>query len=231
MSKGTLYGVGVGPGDPELMTAKAIRLLRECDVVAAPLSTGGRQTALDIAAPYIEKDKPVRLFDMPMTHDKAARNASHDAAADAVCALLDEGKTVVFLTLGDPTVYSTYWYVHKRVAARGYDAELVPGVPSFCAAAAAMGRALCEDGKMLHIIPATHGKAEEGLSLSGSKVLMKTGKSVLAVRELLRQRGELANAALIERVGLPGERLVENLDEITEASSYFSIILVKEQSE
>ena len=231
MSKGTLYGVGVGPGDPELMTAKAIRLLRECDVVAAPLSTGGRQTALDIAAPYIEADKPVRLFDMPMTHDKAARNASHDAAADAICALLDEGKTVVFLTLGDPTVYSTYWYVHKRVAARGYAAELVPGVPSFCAAAAAMGRALCEDGEMLHIIPATHGRAEAGLALPGSKVLMKTGKSVLAVRELLRQRGELANAALIERVGLPGERLVENLDEITEASSYFSIILVKEQSE
>ncbi len=229
--KGILYGVGVGPGDPELLTAKAIRLLRECDIVAAPQSTGGKQTALDIASPYIDKDKPVRLFNMPMTHDKQARNASHDAAADAICALLDEGKTVVFLTLGDPTVYSTYWYVHKRVAARGYTAELVPGVPSFCAAAAAMGRALCEDGEMLHVIPATHGKAEEGLSLSGSKVLMKTGKSVLEVRELLRQRGELENAALIERVGMDGERLIEDLDEIEQASGYFSIILVKEQSE
>lgn len=231
MSKGTLYGVGVGPGDPELMTAKAIRLLRECDVVAAPRSTDGRQTALDIAAPYIEKGKPVRLFDMPMTHDKAARNASHDAAADAVCALLDEGRNVVFLTLGDPTVYSTYWYVHKRVAARGYRAELVPGVPSFCAAAAAMGRALCEDGEMLHIIPATHGRAEAGLALPGSKVLMKTGKSVFAVRELLRQRGELANAALIERVGMEGQRLVEDLDEIAQPLGYFSIILVKEERE
>lgn len=231
MSKGRLYGVGVGPGDPELMTAKAIRLLRVCDIVAAPQSTGGRKTALDIAAPYIAKDKPVRLFDMPMTHDKQARNASHDAAAEAICALLEEGKTVVFLTLGDPTVYSTYWYVHRRVAERGYEAELVPGVPSFCAAAAAMGRALCEDGEMLHIIPATHGRAEEGLSLSGSKVLMKTGKSVLEVRELLRQRGELANAALVERVGMDGQRLVEDLDEMTEASGYFSIILVKEQSE
>ena len=229
--KGILYGVGVGPGDPELLTAKAIRLLRECDIVAAPQSTGGKQTALDIASPYIDKDKPVRLFNMPMTHDKQARNASHDAAADAICALLDEGKTVVFLTLGDPTVYSTYWYVHKRVAARGYTAELVPGVPSFCAAAAAMGRALCEDGEMLHVIPATHGKAEEGLSLSGSKVLMKTGKSVLEVRELLRQRGELGNAALIERVGMDGERLIEDLDEIERPSGYFSIILVKEQSE
>ena len=144
--KGILYGVGVGPGDPELLTAKAIRLLRECDAVAAPKSADGRQTALDIASPYIGQDKSILLFDMPMTHDRQARNASHDAAADALCALLDEGKTVVFLTLGDPTVYSTYWYVHKRVTARGYAAELVPGVPSFCAAAAAMGRALCEDG-------------------------------------------------------------------------------------
>ena len=231
MSKGILYGIGVGPGDPELLTAKAIRLLRECDVIAAPRSTDGKQTALDIAAPYIAKDKPVRLFDMPMTHDEQARNTSHDAAADALCALLDEGKNVAFLTLGDPTVYSTYWYVHKRVAGRGYPAELVPGVPSFCAAAAAMGRALCEDGEMLHIIPAAHGRAEEGLSLSGSKVLMKTGKSVLEVRELLRQRGELENAVLIERVGMDGQRLVENLNEITEPSGYFSIILVKEQSE
>ena len=163
--KGILYGVGVGPGDPELLTAKAIRLLRECDASAAPKSADGRQTALDIASPYIGQDKTILLFDMPMTHDKQVRNASHDAAADALCALLDEGKTVVFLTLGDPTVYSTYWYVHRRVAARGYAAELVPGVPSFCAAAAAMGRALCEDGEMLHVIPVTHGRAEEGLSL------------------------------------------------------------------
>lgn len=113
----------------------------------------------------------------------------------------------------------------------GYAAELVPGVPSFCAAAAAMGRALCEDGEMLHIIPATHGRAEEGLALSGSKVLMKTGKSVLEVRELLRQRGELGSAALIERVGMDGQRLIENLDELEQPSGYFSIILVKEQSE
>lgn len=230
MKKGKLYSVGVGPGDPELLTAKAIRILSECDIVAVPQSDGGGQTALDIAAQYM-KGKEIRSFAMPMTHDRTARNASHDAAADAICALIDKGKTVAFLTLGDPTVYSTAWYVHKRVAARGCEAELIPGVPSFCAAAAKLGRALCEDGEMLHIIPATHGRAEEGLALSGSKVLMKTGKSVLEVRELLRQRGELGSAALIERVGMDGQRLIENLDELKQPSGYFSIILVKEQSE
>ena len=177
MNKGKLYGVGVGPGDPELLTAKAIRILGECDVIAVPQSENGGRTALEIATCYI-KDKPVRAFDMPMTHDRAARNASHDAAADAICALLDEGKNVAFLTLGDPTVYSTGWYVHKRVVSRGYDAELIPGVPSFCAAAARLGRALCEDGEMLHIIPASHGKEREGLALPGSKVLMKAGRGM-----------------------------------------------------
>lgn len=227
--KGILYGVGVGPGDPELLTAKAIRLLRECDAIAAPKSADGRQTALDIASPYIGQDKSLLLFDMPMTHDKQARNASHDAAADALCALLDEGKTVVFLTLGDPTVYSTYWYVHRRVAARGYAAELVPGVPSFCAAAAAMGRALCEDGEMLHIIPASHGREREGLALPGSKVLMKAGRGVLRVRDELRESGQLEQAALVERCGMEGERVICDLDELDEPSGYFSIILVKEE--
>ena len=227
--KGILYGVGVGPGDPELLTAKAIRLLRECDAVAAPKSADGRQTALDIASPYIGQDKTILLFDMPMTHDRQARNASHDAAADALCALLDEGKTVVFLTLGDPTVYSTYWYVHRRVAARGYAAELVPGVPSFCAAAAAMGRALCEDGEMLHIIPASHGREREGLALPGSKVLMKAGRGVLRVRDELRESGQLEQAALVERCGMEGERVICDLDELDEPSGYFSIILVKEE--
>ena len=107
MNKGKLYGVGVGPGDPELLTAKAIRILGECDVIAVPQSENGGRTALEIASCYI-KGKPVRAFDMPMTHDRAARNASHDAAADAICALLDEGKNVAFLTLGAGTSTSAW---------------------------------------------------------------------------------------------------------------------------
>ena len=131
MKKGKLYSVGVGPGDPELLTAKAIRVLSECDIVAVPQSDGGGQTALDIAAQYI-KGKTVRSFAMPMTHDRAARDASHDAAADAICALIGGGKTVAFLTLGDPTVYSTAWYVHKRVAARGVSVKSRSSTTTAC---------------------------------------------------------------------------------------------------
>lgn len=227
MIQGILYGVGVGPGDPELMTVKAQRVIRESDVVMVPRSGAGEQTALSIAADCIG-DKPVFSCGMPMTHDRAARDASHDRAADEVCALLDEGKRVAFLTLGDPTVYSTYWYVHKRVAARGYRTEIVPGVPSFCAAAAKTGRALCMDGEMLHIIPASHGAADEGLDLPGGKVLMKAGRAILGVRDRLAARGELENAVLVERCGMEGERVVTDLRGLDDPTGYFSIILVRE---
>ena len=228
MSKGILYGVGVGPGDPELLTAKAIRVIAESDVIAVPQSGAGEQTALNIAAQYIG-DKPVLHCNMPMTRDKALRDTCHDRAADEICAQLDAGKTVAFLTLGDPTVYSTCWYVLRRVQARGYATEIIPGVPSFCAAAAALGRALCEDGEMLHIIPASHGGLDAALDLSGSRVLMKAGKSILEVRDKLAARGELANAALVERCGMEGERIVTDLAQLDDPTGYFSIILVKEE--
>ena len=227
MSKGKLYGVGVGPGNPELLTVKAVRVIQESDVVAVPQAGAGEQAALAIAAEYIG-DKPVLHCDMPMTRDRTARDASHDRAADAICALLDEGKTVAFLTLGDPSVYSTCWYVHRRVAARGYAVEMVPGVPSFCAAAAALGRALCEDDEMLHIIPASHGALDAALDLPGGKVLMKAGKAILEVRDRLAARGALQNAALVERCGMKGERIVSDLDTLDDPTGYFSIILVKE---
>lgn len=228
MDKGILYGVGVGPGDPELLTLQAVRVLRDCDVVACPQAGESEKTALKIARQYIE-GKPLLCCDMPMTRDKSVRDASHDKAADAICVQLDQGKTVAFLTLGDPSVYSTYWYVHQRVAARGYSARLIPGVPSFCAAAAAIGRALCEDGEMLHIIPASHGLTEEGLSLRGSKVLMKAGKGILEVRETLRRLGQLSDAVLVERCGMEGERIVHDLNVLCDTTGYFSVILVKEQ--
>ena len=230
MNKGILYGVGVGPGDPELMTVKAVRILKACDVVAVPAAGESEKTAMKIAAGYIG-DKPVIHCDMPMIRDKAKLDASHDRAADQLCALLDEGKTVAFLTLGDPSVYSTYWYVHKRVCARGYTAQLVPGVPSFCAAAAALNTALCAGSEMLHIVPASHGAAENGLDLPGNKILMKAGKSILDVRGQLAARGQLDNAALVERCSMEGERIVTDLRELDDPTGYFSIILVKEDGE
>ena len=192
--KGILYGVGVGPGDPELLTAKAIRLLRECDAVAAPKSADGRQTALDIASPYIGQDKTILLFDMPMTHDRQARNASHNAAADALCALLDAGKTVVFLTLGDPTVYSTYVVCTQaccrpRLCSRSWCPACRPSAPRLLPWAAPCARtAKC----CTSFRPRTAGR-RKGSALSGSKVLMKTGKQCIGASA--NCSGSAANSA------------------------------------
>ncbi len=228
MNQGKLYGIGVGPGDPELLTRKAVRLMKECDVIAVPKGGSGEQTALNIAAEFIA-GKPILHCDMPMTRDKQILNACHDKAADDICALLDDGKNVAFLTLGDPAVYSTYWYVHRRVQARGYFVEIVPGVPSFCAAAARLGQALCEGSQMLHIIPASHNSTQEGLALPGNKILMKAGRSILEVRDLLEAEGKLDTAALVERCSMEGERVVRDLRELDDPTGYFSIILVREE--
>mgnify|MGYP000211769030 CR=1 FL=1 len=139
MKRGILYGVGVGPGDPELITRKAQRIIAQAAVLAVPDKGSGEKTALTIAGELAE-GKEILLCDAPMVRDEAALDAAYEANADRVCALLDGGKDVAFLTLGDPTVYSTYLYLHRKVTARGYEAEIIPGVPSFCAVAAAKGR-------------------------------------------------------------------------------------------
>ena len=107
MSKGTLYGLGVGPGDPELLTLKAVRILKEADVIAVPDKGSGEKTALHIVEAYIQ-GKPLLPCATPMVRDQQVLDAAHHRIADSICALLEEGKTVAFITLGDPTVYSTY---------------------------------------------------------------------------------------------------------------------------
>lgn len=226
---GTLYGLGVGPGDPELLTLKAARIIRECGVVAVPDSGTGEQVALDIARELVG-DKPVLTLALPMTRDAGELARRRQEAADQLCEQLEKGVDVAFLTLGDPTVYSTYSYIHKLVAARSYPVQMIPGVPSFCAAAAALGQPLCEAGQPLHILPASYKGAEEALDLDGVKVLMKSGKKLAELLPILEQKGLLVNASMAERVGMEAQRLVPNLT-ADEQSGYFSVVIVKPEEE
>ena len=130
--RGMLYGVGVGPGDPELITKKAERIIRQAAVLAVPDPGRGEKTALNIVGELAD-GKELLTCEAPMVRDHAALDGAYERNADRVCAALDAGKDVAFITLGDPTVYSTYLYLHKKVVARGYDAQIIPGVPSFCA--------------------------------------------------------------------------------------------------
>lgn len=228
--RGKMYSVGIGPGDPELLTLKAVRLLKECDVVAIPKGDNGELTAKAIVSQVIDlSQKEQLLIYMPMTKDRAATAAAHRQGADAVEALLEAGKTVVYITLGCPTVYATSIYIHKLVLADGYEAELVAGVTSICAVAARLNTSLCEGAQPLIVLPASYREVSSFLDGPGNKVLMKSAREIGRVREDLRARGLLQHCAMVERCGLPGERVYRNLEEIEPDSSYFSVILVKEK--
>lgn len=226
---GKLYGIGVGPGDAELLTLKGARLIRECDVIVLPKSGKSVNVAYEIARKAVPEaeTKEILEVDMPMTREKEILQQAHRQAAETVIGCLDAGKTVVFLTLGDPSIYSTYCYVHNLVKDAGRETEIVPGVPSFCAVAARLGEALTEASEGLHIIPASYAGLEEALNLEGTKVLMKSGKAIGEVKDLLQKRGETVR--MVERCGMEGEKVCNHLEEIEENASYFSVLVVKKR--
>lgn len=225
-AKGTLYGVSVGPGDPENLTLKAVRVLEAADVIAAPSTGRNRQTALGIVADYIA-GKPIVDCLTPMSKDPAVVARAHDKIADDICALLDEGKDVAFITLGDAGVYSTYYYTHERVVARGCRAEVVPGVTSFCDAAARLGRPLCEGSEPLLVVPVSTGDTEALLDVPANKVFMKSGKAIGALRDTLAERGELDDAAAVANSGLADEQLCERFADLDAERGYFSVVLYR----
>ena len=246
---GTFTGAGVGPGDPELMTLKAVRAIRECSVIAVPVSDNSleapvcekagtesqykeyldRCVAFGIARGAVQEvEKKDRIFlPMPMIKEKDKLRNIHDMDADAVAEILEQGKDVVFLTLGDPTVYSTCMYVHKRLKRKGYPTELVPGIPSFCAAAARMDISLAENRQELHILPASY-QIEKGLELPGTKVLMKAGRKMADVKQILMEKG--LDAEMVENCGMENEKVYLSVEEIPEQAGYYSLLIVKEKS-
>ncbi len=222
---GKLYGVGVGPGDKKLLTLLAIETLQKADKIIVP-DTGGDKIAFKIVEEYI-KDKEKLYCHLPMTREEEKLAKAHGEAARLICRELDKGYNLAFITIGDPTVYSTYMYVHRLVIERGYDAEIVNGIPSFCAVAGKLNISLCDKNEALHIIPASYENTEEMLELDGNKVLMKSGKQLTQVIEMLREKELLEHAKMVECCYMENEKIYHNMDEVKE-SSYFSVIVVKE---
>ena len=224
---GKLFGLGIGPGDPELLTLKAVRIIQESDVIAVPGKVKEESVAYQITKQAVKEldEKEIIAVHMPMTKDHEKLESSHNEGADQVEKYLKEGKNVAFLTLGDPTVYSTYLYIHKRIQDRGYEVEIVSGITSFCAVAARLNIGLVEKAEPLHVIPASY-QIEDALKLPGTKVLMKAGKKMAMVKEELQKRNE--RAVMIENCGMENEKIYRSVEEIPEDAGYYSLIIVTE---
>lgn len=230
MKRGVFYGVGIGPGDPELLTLKAVRVLERCPAVAAPRTKGGGMLALEIASSAVDLDgKTVIPLDFAMERDRERQRASHRTAADAVAAYLAQGVDVAMLNLGDVSIYATYPYLMELLRQRGYETVMVPGVPSFCAVAARLGVSLTEMDAALHIAPGGASLADT-LDLPGIKVLMKSGRQMPAVLAALAEREALERSMLVRNCGLPGEAVYPDLsrDMPPEDLGYFATVIVKE---
>ena len=230
---GILYGIGVGPGDPELMTIKAINTIDHCDIIAVPVSSkkDNKSTAFEITSQAIPKlaKKECIFLDLPMTRDPVILKEKHTLAANRICEELDQNKHIAFLTLGDPTVYSTYMYIHSIVKDKGYGTKIIPGIPSFCAAAAALDISLTEADQPIHIIPGSYACMEESIDLQGTKVIMKAGRSLAKVRSMLKERNMLSETKMVQNCGMNNEKLYQSMDQVPDTSAYFSILIVKEK--
>lgn len=231
----TLYGVGLGPGDPELMTLKAARLIREADVIAYHSARHGRSIARGVAAPHLRGDQVEEPLVYPLTvettdHPGGYRGALDDfytESAAKLAAHLDAGRDVVLLCEGDPLFYGSYMHMHSRLAGR-YRTEVVPGVTSVSAAAAVTGRPLVEGEEVLTVLPGTLPPEvlAERLASADSAAVLKLGRTFEKVRKALTDAGRLDEALYVERATWDTQR-VEPLSEVDpDTVPYFSVALL-----
>ncbi|MFE6283787.1 precorrin-2 C(20)-methyltransferase [Streptomyces sp. NPDC057877] len=213
MSSSTLVGVGVGPGDPELVTVKGVNALRAADVVVVPvMDTGERGRAEATVVHYVPQEKVVRVvFALNERTDRARREAAWDAAGERVTGLLREHARVAFATIGDPNVYSTFTYLAQTVAGAvpGLVVETVPGITAMQDLAARSGAVLTEGTEPLTLVPVTAGSAvlKDALNGPGTVVAYKFGRQAAEVAEALRDSGRLDGAVWGSALGLPEESI------------------------
>ncbi|MEM7429326.1 MAG: precorrin-2 C(20)-methyltransferase [Pseudomonadota bacterium] len=227
MSAGTLYGVGVGPGDPELVTLKAARLIRSADVVAYPVNGAGHSFARRIVADVVSPDADHLPITVPMKVERGPAQCAYDDAAEQISMHLRRGKNVVFLCEGDPFFFGSYMYIHQRVCG-SYECEVVPGVTSLTACAAELGRPLAARNEVLKVLPGPLGEDEllRELRFCQSAAIIKVGRHFEKIRRVLRQCGLADSAWIVEAATNPGQKIIA-LEAVAEGEKpYFSTILV-----
>ena len=223
---GRLYGVGLGPGDPDLITLKSARLIASAQVVAYPALAGSDSFARSIAAGLIAPGAREVVIDVPMTQAREPAQAAYDAGAARIAVELDAGRDVVCLCEGDPFFYGSFMYLHARLSDR-YAVEVVPGVSSLTACAARAGQPLAARNERVTVLPGPLPEDELARRIEGAEsvAILKVGRHLPKLRAVIGRLGLAERAIYVERATLADERICP-LSEAPDKAPYFSMILV-----
>jgi precorrin-2/cobalt-factor-2 C20-methyltransferase len=224
---GTVWGVGVGPGDPELLTLKALRILRAAPVLAYPAPETGDSFARTIAAPHLPGGQQEIAIRMPLGDGAFPKGDIYDAAAESIAGHAVAGRDVAVLCEGDPFFYGSFMYLYARLAER-CRVEIVPGVSSLMACADAGGVPLAAGSDVLSVIPAPLPEAELAARLAQCEAaaIIKVGRHLAKVRRVIAASGLMDRAHYVERATLPNQRLLPLAGMAADAAPYFSMVLV-----
>jgi precorrin-2/cobalt-factor-2 C20-methyltransferase len=228
---GTLYGIGVGPGAPDLLTLRAVTALRRVRVVLAAASPKNEHSlALSIVAPHLRNDVDILRLDFPMTRDRQILEQAWSKNADTALTVLRSGRDAAFITLGDPLIYSTFGYLMRALLALepGVSLCVIPGVTSYQEAAARTGTVLCQGEENLLLVPGINGagRLEQDIRLADSAVILKAYRNFNTIAEVLRANGRLGRSLFASRLGLEHEIILRGLENAPENPHYLSLVLV-----
>ncbi|MCG8471897.1 MAG: precorrin-2 C(20)-methyltransferase [Desulfobacterales bacterium] len=236
-NRGTLYGIGVGPGDPDLITIKAVKAMAEVDVIfTASSSKNSFSLAVEIAQPHLPQEVEVVVLPFPMTKDKEVMGKAWNENADTIAAVLDQGKNAAFLTLGDPLTYSTFGYIAQcmQKSYPDYPMVTISGITSFQAAAARINTPLVEGEETLMITSGAYGGAHVRRVAEGAEnvVLLKAYKNVDDIAEALSESNLLDHSCAVKKCGREGEEVIWNVGDLKEIKpDYWTLIIAKQNNE
>ncbi|MCK5695285.1 MAG: precorrin-2 C(20)-methyltransferase [Desulfobacula sp.] len=229
-NNGKLFGVGVGPGDPELITVKAVRVIKEADIIFTAASTKNTYSlAVEIASPYISTSARIEKLSFPMTKDVKEVETAWIHNAKQIAKSLQQDENAVFLTLGDPTTYSTFGYILKKMDCIMPEAEIetIPGLTSFHAASARLNRILVEGEESLLVTSGAFG-GDRIRHIDGvdNVAIVKAYKNIKDINKALKATGLSKKCVAVSKCGRENEQIIENIDALEKrAPDYWTLIL------
>jgi len=228
MESGKLIGVGVGPGNPDLLTLKAVKILKQVPVICSPRSAESKPSlALSIIEFILEsRDDEFEVLDpvFPMIEDEAALHEHWDEAARQVKERLEQGKDVAFITLGDPTIYSTYAYLEKKIRPTGLEVETIPGITSFTGCAASAHLSLGEKDEIIVIVPKVDERLAPILEHVDTAVIMKTSRHSKELQNIVGQDSRQKDIISVQNCGMADEKIIKGF---SQDKKYLSTTIIK----